>query len=194
MTDDQLQELRDYAADLIKEWEQRIRLKLGFGIYEFQRYNTTVLFLENQSPVEPEEVDPYWEVSFYGYSITTSESVINDQSSSSTVQSSYGLLQYVNSLQPVPNSTNGTLINRAATYREFEDGYARSNQTLYISIPNFQFPVRLTFQVREFNADGELVSTTTDDLNFLTGTQQTYRIEQEEPGQKLVSAIAVTRL
>lgn len=204
MTEDQIQEVLDFAKARIASWMEKIQLKLGRGIWQYQRANTQVLFLENKPrPQQRQVMEDYWSVTFAGYFVTFSEGRFDfppptgTQSYSDTVTSEYGTLLFVDMLSPVPNTTNSLIVNRAANSTVLEEpvtGFTYTEQTMYISIPNYQFPVRLTIEVREFNDENELVETTFDNLTFTSDAEQAYRMQVEVPSTKLYTAVAVTRL
>ena len=204
MTEEQIQEVLDFAKARIASWMEKIQLKLGRGIKQYQQMNTQVLSLESKPRVPQRQVmEDYWSVEFVGNFVTLSESrfdfppPVGTQSYSNTIVSTYGRLLFVDMLSPVPNTTNSLIVNKVASSVILEPpvtGFTYTEQTMFISIPEYQFPVRLTIEVREFDTDNNLVNTTFDNLTFNSDAQQSYLMKVNTPSTKLYTAVAVTRL
>lgn len=201
MTDEQMEKVRVFMKQYIASWQEHVRLKLGEGIHGYQSGPDQVLFLDSGDPPPADDLDErrMWSVAFYGYDVSNTQGAYtpadSDQGSSwnTTTTSGYGVLLTASSR----GLGSSLLENRVATFQQIEppaQGYNQFSQTLFISIPTFQFPVGLVFQVQIFDATGELISTDIDTLNFFTGNEQEYPIIQELPGRKLVTAIDVIRL
>lgn len=204
MTEAQIQEVLDFAKARIADWMGKIQLKLGRGIKQYQRANSQVLFLENKPQVPQRQVmEDYWSVEFVGNFTTLSEGRFDfpppagTQSYSNTIVSTYGRLLFVDMLSPIPNTTNSLIVNKVASSVILEPpvtGFTYTEQTMTISIPAYQFPVRLTIEVREFDTDNNLVNTTFDNLTFNSSAEQSYLMKVNTPSTKLYTAVAVTRL
>lgn len=203
MTPKQMEELRAYAQELIDEQMEKIRLKLGIGIEGFQHGDSNVLFLEGTHRFPERRVeDERWEVRIFGYTVFVSQGELIPKSggdpqtwNETTVGEYVELIRASNG----PEAFNpGQLVNRIAYYQlspsDLVDGYTRFRQTIYMNIPDYSFPVRLTLLVRD-EVDGGGSSEFTDTLDFTSDAVQPYVINWDPPpGRRLVTATSLTRL
>ena len=199
MTAKQMEDLRAFAAERIQRAVEKARPKLGNGIYQYNMRESQVLFLDDVPQVIPPKEEAVWVVYIYGTVVSVGQGEINVEppgesvSWNNSVTSDEKVLFAANSRQAVQGFiTNSTF---RASYVEVEppaSGYALTKQTLYLSIPDFQFSVRLTLAVRYENSE-EVIRE--DSIDFYSGSEQVYEVALATPGEAIVvTASAITRL
>lgn len=198
MTEQQMDELRAYAEELIEEQMEKIQLKLGQGIEGYQHGDENVLFLEGTHRFpEPAESDA-WVVEINGYSVEHSYGQIttggDTRTWDTTVQSDPRLMVTADSFGgfSAPGFTD-----RGAFYQVVNtpssSGSQRFDQTLFLNITDYQFPVRLELRIIVLFPDGSS-NESSDFITFTSAQVERYAIICESPEVRVVSAVGLTRL